>query len=109
MIGMETCHVSNKHFLCWKESSAMKVDNFTLEQFTCPAKYDLRIRRGLVPLRRKPSLSFGSVVHVGLAEWYRTGDFEKALKKVYLHWPEVMPSDDFRTRDYALKVLGNYF
>lgn len=86
----------------------MKVDNFTLEQFTCPAKYDLRIRRGLVPLRRKPSLSFGSVIHSGLAEWYRTGDFEKALKTILIHWPEVMPSDDFRTRDYALKVLGNY-
>lgn len=86
----------------------MKVDNFTLEQFTCPAKYDLRINRGLVPLRRKPSLSFGSVVHSALAVWYRTGDIEKAFATVLLHWPEVMPSDDFRTRDYALKVLDAY-
>ena len=86
----------------------MRVDNFTLEQFTCPAKYDLRINKGLVPLRRKPSLSFGTVIHAALAEWYRTGSHENALVMVAKRWPEVMPSDDFRTKDLALKVIAAY-
>lgn len=86
----------------------MKVDNFTLEQFQCPAKYDLRINKGIVPLRRKPSLSFGGAVHVGLAEWYRTGSEAKALQTMHAHWPDVMPSDDFRTEAYALKVIHAY-
>jgi len=86
----------------------LKVDNFSLEQFTCPAKYDLRIRQGIVPVRRKPSLGFGGVVHEGLAEWYRSGDEAKALQEIHKHWPEVMPSDDFRTEAYALKVMHAY-
>lgn len=86
----------------------MRVDNFTLEQFTCPAKYNLRINRGLVPLRRKPSLSFGTVIHSAMAQWYRTGNPETTLKEILIRWPEVMPSDDFRSRDYALKVMANY-
>lgn len=86
----------------------MKVDNFSLEQFTCPAKYDLRIRQGIVPIRKKPSLSFGGALHEGLAEWYRSGNEAKALKEIHAHWPEVMPSDDFRTEAYALKVMHAY-
>jgi len=86
----------------------MKVDNFTLEQFVCPAKYDLRINQHIVPIRRKPSLSFGGAIHTGLAEWYRTGSEAKALKAIHEHWPEVMPSDDFRTEAYALKVMHAY-
>ena len=86
----------------------MKVDNFTLEQFVCPAKYDLRINRHIVPIRKKPSLSFGGVMHRGWAEWYRTGSEAKALKAVHEHWPEVMPSDDFRTEAYALKAIHAY-
>lgn len=86
----------------------MKVDNFTLEQFICPAKYDLRINKGIVPLRKKPSLGFGGVMHTGWAEWYRTGSEAKALKAIHDHWPEVMPSDDFRTEAYALKVMHAY-
>lgn len=94
----------------------MKVDNFTLEQFQCPAKYDLRIRQSIVPLRRKPSLSFGAAVHLGLAEWYRNINTEpeiikreaKALQLMHKHWPEVMPSDDFRTEAYAMKVIHDY-
>lgn len=86
----------------------MRVDNFTLEQFTCPAKYNLRINKGLVPLRRKPSLSFGTVIHAALAEWYRTGNYANALAMVAKRWPEVMPSDDFRTKDLALNVIAAY-
>jgi len=86
----------------------MKVDNFTLEQFVCPAKYDLRINQQIVPIRRKPALSFGGVMHHGWAEWYRTGSEAKALKSIHEHWPEVMPSDDFRTETYALRVMHSY-
>lgn len=92
----------------------MKVDNFALEQFVCPAKYYLRIKQGIVPIRRKPSLSFGGAVHVGIAEWYRNMDvppdvrLAKAVTALHKHWPEVMPSDDFRTQGYALQVLGRY-
>lgn len=86
----------------------MKVDNFTLEQWTCPAKYDLRMRQHLVPLRRKPSLSFGGVLHEALAEWYRSGDKAKSFQMIEDHWPEVMPSEDFRTKAYAHKVLAAY-
>lgn len=86
----------------------MKVDNFTLEQFVCPSKYDLRINKGIVPIRRKPSLSFGGVMHHGWAAWYRTGSEAKALQSIHEHWPEVMPSDDFRTEAYALKVMHGY-
>ena len=86
----------------------MKVDNFTLEQFVCPAKYDLRINQGVVPIRKKPSLSFGGVMHYGLAEWYRTGKLSAALASIHAHWPDVMPSDDFRTEAYALKVMASY-
>jgi hypothetical protein len=86
----------------------MKVDNSALSQFDCPAKYDLRIRRQIVPLKRKVSLSFGGVVHTGLAEWYRTGNAKAALSAIADHWPDVMPSDDFRTKDYAMKVMAAY-
>jgi len=86
----------------------MKVDNFTLSQFVCPAKHFLRINRRLVPLKRKVSLSFGGVMHHGWAEWYRTGVEMNALKAIHEHWPEVMPSDDFRTEVYALKVMHAY-
>jgi hypothetical protein len=86
----------------------LKVDNTALETFICPAKYDLRINRGIVPLKRKPSLSFGGVLHRGWAEWYRTGSEQKALKAIVDHWPEVMPSDDFRTKAYALTVMHEY-
>ena len=86
----------------------MKVDNFTLAQWNCPAKYDLRINRQIVPLKKKPSLSVGGVLHYALAEWYRTGDRVATLQSVIDHWPEVMPSDDFRTKEYALKVMAAY-
>lgn len=86
----------------------MKVDNFTLEQFQCPAKYDLRIRRQLLPLRRKISLSFGTVIHHGFAAWYRTGSELEALKAVANHWPEVGISDDFRNLGYACQVIRAY-
>jgi hypothetical protein len=86
----------------------MKVDNFALEQAICLAKYDLRIRKHLVPLRRKPSLSFGGVMHHGWAAWYKTGNAASALQAIHEHWPEVMPSDDFRTEAYALKVMASY-
>lgn len=86
----------------------MKVDNTALETFACHAKFDLRINRGIVPLKRKPSLSFGGVMHKGWAEWYRTGSEQKALKAIVDHWPEVMPSDDFRTKGYALQVMHAY-
>src|SRR6266446_1066715 len=70
----------------------MKVDNFALEQSICLAKYDLRINKHIVPLRRKPSLSFGGVMHFGWAEWYRTGNAGAALKMIHERWPEVMAS-----------------
>ena len=84
----------------------MKVDNTALETAdTCPLKYKLRHIDGYVPLRRRPALSFGGAVHEGLAEWYRTGDVGATLKKLVDVWPEVMPTEDFRTKEYAAKCL----
>jgi len=95
------------------EEGTLKVDNFALEAFICPAKYFLRMKQGMVPIRRKPSLGFGGVIHSGLAEWYRTnGDNAvreaAALQAIHKHWPDVMPPDDFRTESYALKLMHAY-
>lgn len=86
----------------------MRVDNLAVEHWSCPAKYDLRIRRGLVPLRRAPSLSFGVVIHAGLAEWYRTASLDAALNVVESVWTGEIEPGDFRTLEYAKKVLREY-
>jgi len=85
----------------------MVVDNFQLEQFNCPAKYYLRIVRGLTPVSARPALSFGQIVHLGLAEWYRSGSVEAAHKAISENWPGSWP-DDFRTEDYAHRVIDEY-
>lgn len=87
----------------------MKIDNFALSGFqTCRAKYYLRHALGYTPVRKKPALSFGGVVHNGLAEWYRTGDLSAALRAIEAHWPEVMPTEDFRTKAKALETIYAY-
>src|SRR5438477_6464093 len=87
----------------------MIVDHTALSTFeACPAKYYLRIVKGYTPLRVEMPLSFGSVIHHALAEWYRTGDLVSSLEAIQQHWPAVVPDGDFRTKDYALRVVNGY-
>lgn len=88
----------------------MIVDNYALTMFqTCPAKYLLRMKQGWVPIRRRAALGFGGAIHVGLAEFYRTGKKEEAIKRLVDRWPQNMPVDDFRTREKAVTVMLDYF
>lgn len=86
----------------------MIIDNFALENFICPAKFDLRIRQGYVPIRRKAALGFGGVIHYGLAEWYRTTDAKRALARIVEMWPASMPVEDFRNMDKATAIMAEY-
>lgn len=99
----------------------MKIDNFALSMFqACRAKYYLRMVQGFVPIRRRAALSFGGVIHNGLAEWYRSDAatyvegaeaapaLVAALQAIEKHWPEVMPTEDFRTKAKALETLYHY-
>ena len=86
----------------------MKIDNFMLTMAqTCPAKYLLR-RQGWTTRRRSGALTFGGVIHEGLAEWYRTGSPEGALVKIRESWPDSAPSDDYRNMQKALTVMLEY-
>jgi hypothetical protein len=87
----------------------MKIDNFALTMFqTCPAKYFLRMHEGWTARRRTGALGFGTVLHEGLATWYRTGDLGKALLSINEKWPDNMPVDDFRTKEKCLRVMMEY-
>lgn len=87
----------------------MIVDNFSLSLFqACPALYDLRIRRGFVPVRRRAALNFGGAIHLGLAEWYRTGDAKKAVGIIVEKWPAGQPEEEWRTLQKATSVMAEY-
>jgi len=85
------------------------IDNFALELYqSCPALYLLRIKRRLVPIRRKAALGFGGAMHAGMAEWYRTHDKVMAVKRIVEVWPQGMPADDFRTREKCVQTILDY-
>jgi hypothetical protein len=87
----------------------MRVDNFLLALFqTCPAKYKLRAKEHWTSRRRSGALGFGGAIHEGLAEWYRSGDREKALIHMATKWPTNLPIDDWRTKEKGLNTLAQY-
>ena len=88
----------------------MKIDNFALTMFqTCPAKYRLRIVDGWTSRGRSGALGFGSALHYGLAEWYRTGgNISKALLAINDGWPADMPIDDWRTKEKCVTTMIDY-
>jgi hypothetical protein len=87
----------------------MIVDNFSLSLFqACPALYELRIKQGFVPIRRRAALGFGGALHIGLAEWYRTGDAKKAIAAIVEKWPAGTPEEEWRTLQKATAVMAEY-
>lgn len=87
----------------------MKIDNFALTMHqTCPSKYDLRMRKGWTTRGKSGALGFGGAIHLGLAEWYRSGSLEKALLAINEGWPDDLPVDDFRTKEKCLTVMIEY-
>jgi len=74
----------------------------------CPAKYQLRMLEGWTSRRRTGALGFGSALHIGLAEWYRSGDHSKALMAIHEAWPDNMPIDDWRTKEKCLVTMAEY-
>lgn len=74
---------------------------------TCPAKYALR-KEGWTTRRRSGALGFGAALHEGLAEWYRSGNLDRALAEIKSKWPENTPVDDYRTLDKCLTVMREY-
>lgn len=86
----------------------MKIDNTALIAFqTCPALYFLRFKQHWAPRRKSAALSFGGGVHLGLAEWYETGDMQKAAIAMSNGWTPG-PIDDYRTLEKAVEVLVKY-
>lgn len=87
----------------------MKIDNFALTMHqSCPAKYDLRMRQGWASRNRSAALGFGSTLHHGLAEWYKTGNAEAALKIIEEKWDNSVPPHDYRNLGKALDVMVDY-
>src|SRR5437868_13781245 len=75
---------------------------------SCPAKYQLRMLEHWSSRRRTGALGVGSALHIGLAEWHRSGDPGKALNAINLAWPDNMHIDDWRTKEKCLVTLAEY-
>ena len=87
----------------------MKIDNFALSMHqSCPAKYQLRMIEHWSSRRRTGALGFGSALHIGLAEWYRSGDPVKCLGAINEAWPDNMPIDDWRTKEKCIVTMAEY-
>lgn len=87
----------------------MKIDNFAISNFmACPAKYKLRMVDGWESRRKSGALNFGAALHLGLAEWYRSGSSAAAVKAIVDGWPTVTPIDDYRTREKCVQTMCEY-
>lgn len=86
----------------------MKIDNFALTMHqTCPAKYDLRIRKQWASRFKSGALGFGGAFHAGLAAWYKTHDITAALQAIEAAWVPG-PVDDYRTLEKCLRTMTEY-
>lgn len=88
----------------------MKLDNFMVATHqTCPRKYKLRIKEGWTTRRRSAALGFGGAIHLGLADWYRSGgNLESALNAIRAGWDNSGPVDDYRNLGKCLEVMREY-
>lgn len=86
-----------------------KLDNFALSNHqACPAKYDLRIRKGWQVRSKSAALGFGGAIHAGLADRYRGGSLHSSLSAIHSAWPVSHPVDDYRDLNKALRVMEEY-
>lgn len=87
----------------------MKIDNTALVAFqTCPALYLLRFKQHWAPRRKSAALGFGGGVHLGIAEYYTSGqDMPKVVKAMADGW-QPGPPDDYRTLEKAVDVMVKY-
>jgi len=88
----------------------------------CHWKYYLKAYLGLRKIKKAPALSWGGLMHDGLADWYKSRDPEKALLVINNHpdWQEkedeIETDDsivfdqkpDFRTKARALTKMAEY-
>lgn len=87
----------------------MKLDNFSLSGHQgCPLWYDTRINKRWTVRHRSAALTFGGVIHAGLAEWHKTRDPEKVLATIEDMWPEETNTDDFRDLTKCKRVMLEY-
>lgn len=87
----------------------MKIDNFAISNFmACPAKYKLRMVDGWESRRKSGALGFGAALHLGLAEWYRSGNAGSAVRSIADGWPTNSPVDDYRTREKCVATMMEY-
>lgn len=73
----------------------------------CGRLYETMAINGQRPSVRAVALDFGSFIHEGLAEWYRTIDPLLVSKKLD-SLPYEDPIDDHRTRGRAINTLAEY-
>lgn len=87
----------------------------------CPRKYYFCSQLGLRKKTKAPALSWGGLMHDGLAEWYKTRDPDKTLEVIDKHpdWqdePDALDEEgvfldeapDFRTKARALQKMTEY-
>lgn len=108
----------------------MKVDNTMLEAWDkCSLYYSLRHEQGWARRGISPALTFGQVLHLGLAEWYRTAHLgithaerlRRAEDSIEEGWPHTMSElvpgqriylgqdgDDYRTLAKCLDTMRRY-
>jgi len=75
----------------------------------CPRWYEIRHNRGLTT-KGQPSaaLAYGSLVHEGLAMWYKTKNKEAtAQTMIDAEYPEL-EIEEFRTRERAIRKVFEY-
>lgn len=83
-------------------------DNTRMNDFNkCPRWYWIRHVKGLKPRGVNGALQFGSLLHSGLAVWYKTKDANKALAAIE-EAPYIEVPGDYRTLGQALLTLERY-
>lgn len=75
---------------------------------TCPRKYNFRFNRGLVGKSAMMAADFGSAIHKGLDEWYKTGVVDLAVQVFRKEFKEDLERDNKRTHKLGEWMLRNY-
>lgn len=92
-------------------------DNFSLKEkmfdsscisdyMGCPRLFYYVWVRRLEMKEEKPALTFGKAFHEALAEWYRTGEEEKAIEKFAAIPTSIQ--DDSRTKELGVSIFKEY-
>jgi len=75
---------------------------------TCPLMFLESYVRGIGLKRQKTSLAFGSLLHLGLATWYRTGDMARAAAIVDEQEEVVDEKDDLKHSKNCKALIKAY-